>query len=419
MAVAELTDLSEAMDIAAKVDFGACTPGDRRRALKQLARLDAQLMALKADVAGAYDRQRDWAGFGFASPAVGVRETARVPMSTARQWIGLGRAMGTMPLVQQALADAEITPSHAQRMRASATRPQFADWGEAFLLEQAGVLRWKDWLTVVDRFEQCADDENQPSDPPDPDAIPDHGTVQVSELPDGGELIAHLDKVGYEEVEEVLHRIEQELFRQEWKQLVDDHGLAATPSMMTTKAQRRARALVEMARRAETAPKDGKRPLPALVIHMDPDTFDRALARLLDVEPPEPLGTPFLCELDSGRTIAPDEAIRLALHGTVRRLVYESPSHVLDYGHDVRLFKGKLREAIVHAARTCRAEGCEVRASRCEIDHVLPAADDGRTEARNGRPLCRTDHRHRTRTDPGRAPGADRAAPPPTALRRW
>ena len=92
MAVAELTDLCDAMDIAMKVDFGACGPGDRRRALKQLARLDAQMTALKAEVIGTYDGRRDWAGFGYPSPATGVRETARVPMATARQWVGLGRA---------------------------------------------------------------------------------------------------------------------------------------------------------------------------------------------------------------------------------------------------------------------------------------------------------------------------------------
>ena len=214
-------------------------------------------------------------------------------------------------------------------------------------------------------------------------------------------MIAHLDTVGYEAVEEVLHRIEQQLFRGEWKQLVDDHGLAATPSMLTSKAQRRARALVEMAHRAETAPKDGKRPLPVIVIHMDVDTFDRELGRLLHVEPPEPLGTEFRCELDSGRGIAPTEAMRHALHGTVRRLVYQSKSHVLDYGRDARLFTGALRQAIIHAARTCGAEGCETRASRCEIDHIRPFVPDGPTSAANGRPLCRTDHRHRTRTDPG------------------
>ena len=144
-----------------------------------------------------------------------------------------------------------------------------------------------------------------------------------------------------------------------------------------------------------TAPKDAKRPLPLVVIHTDLDTFNRELARVLHVEAPAPLGTERVCELDSGSSIAPNEMIRLALHGTVRRLVCDSPSHVLDYGHDVRLFTGKLRQAIIHAARTCAAPGCEVRASRCEIDHVLPAAVGGRTESGNGRPLCTSDHRAR------------------------
>ena len=68
----------------------------------------------------------------------------------------------------------------------------------------------------------------------------------------------------------------------------------------------------------------------------------------------------------------------------------------------MRLFTGMLRQAIIHAARTCAADGCEERASRCEIDHIQPvAAAGGETKASNGRPLCRTDHRHRTRTDPG------------------
>lgn len=399
--MAELTDLSQAMDLALKVDIAARTPRDRRHALRQLARLDAQLTALKASVAGAFDAERDWAGFGYASPASGIRETARVPMTTARNWVGLGRAMREMPLVAAALADGAITPSHAQRLRATASRPQFAAWGEAFLLEQASILDWKRWLTVVGRFEQCADDANQPPEPLDPDEIPDHGRVQLASLPDGGELRADLDPIGYEAVEEALHRIERELFRTEWKALVDEHGTNATPAMMTSSAQRRARALVEMAHRAMTAPADGKRPLPLIVIHVDPDTLNTELARLTGIDAPALLGTPFRCELDSGAAIAPTEMMRWALHGKVRRLVYESPSHVLDYGRDVRLFTGALRQAIIHAARTCAAPGCEVRASRCEIDHIQPAAGHGPTNAANGRPLCRTDHRHRTRSDPG------------------
>ena len=400
MAVAELTDLCDAMDIALKVDFGACEPGERRRALKQLARLDAQMTALKAEVVGTYDSRRDWAGFGHPSPATGVRETAKVPMATARQWVGLGRAARSMPRVVDALAAGTISTAHAQRLRATSRRPQFADWGEAFLLEKAGELRWKAWLTVVDTFERCADDENSP-EPTGLDTLPDHGVAHWSATPDGGVIDAVLDEVGYEAVEEVLHRIERELFQQEWQQLIDERGPGVSTSEMSPPQQRRARALVEMAHRAATAPKDGKRPLPLVTIHVDPDTFNAELARVLGVEPPPLLGTERRCELDSGAAIAPSEMIRLALHGTVRRLVYESPGHVLDYGTDVRLFRGALRQAIIHAARTCAADGCEVRASRCEIDHIRPATGGGPTAAGNGRPLCREDHRHRTRTAPG------------------
>ncbi len=392
-------DLERALDAALQVDLGSATPRDRRRAVARLGRLDAKVTALQAKVVGEFDAKKDWAGFGYPSASAGVREMAGVPAQTARRLVGLGRDLRRMPETEAALAAGTITTSHAQRLRSTATRAEFADGGEAFLLEQAGELRWRPWLKVVATFEDVVDEANQPDpacEPIDVDEPADHGTFHASATMDGlGELRGALDPVGFEAFEEALHRIERELFQQDWKRLVEEHGLAATVSIMPPPSQRRARALVEMAYRAMTAPADGKRPLPLVVIHTDVDTFNRELAGLLHVDAPAPLGTERLCELDSGTVIAPDQMIRWALHGTVRRLVYDSPSHVLDYGRDARLFTGKLREAIVHAARTCAAEGCEVRASRCEIDHVAPWVPDGRTEAANGRPLCTADHRAR------------------------
>ncbi len=399
MAVAELDDLERALDAALAVDLGSLTPRDRRRAVARLGRLDAKATALQARVVGEFDAKNDWSGVGYPSASAGVRELAKVPAQTARRLVGFGRDLRRMPETDAALAEGTITTSHAQRLRSTASRVEFADGGEAFLLEKAAGLRWRPWLTVVGRFEDVVDEANQPDPgdaPIDVDEPVDHGTFHASATMDGvGELRGTLDPVGFEAFEEALHRIERELFQQDWKRVVDEHGLAATISMMPAASRRRARALVEMAYRAMTAPADGKRPLPLIVIHTDPDTFNRELARLLHLDPPAPLGTDRMCELDSGTTVAPSEMIRLALHGTVRRLVYESPSHVLDYGRDARLFTGKLREAVVHAARTCAAEGCEVRASRCEIDHVVPWVPDGRTEAANGRPLCTADHRAR------------------------
>ena len=170
--MAKLTAVYEAMAIAVTVDFAARSQRGRRRAFTQLARLDAQLTELKAEVVGSFDGPRDRVGCDHPCTPPGVRETDKVPRITARHWVGLGRAMRSMSIVAAALADATITTTHARRLRAAASRPQFAEWGEAFLVKQASVLRWADWLGAVGLFEQCADGENQPSEPIDPEAVP-------------------------------------------------------------------------------------------------------------------------------------------------------------------------------------------------------------------------------------------------------
>jgi hypothetical protein len=45
---------------------------------------------------------------------------------------------------------------------------------------------------------------------------------------------------------------------------------------------------------------------------------------------------------------------------------------------------------------TCRAPGCQRRAEQCDIDHLIPYADGGRTEPENLISLCRFHHRLKT-----------------------
>ena len=404
MAVAEVTDLSDAMDIAVKVDFGASTPRDRRQAVASIARLESQLVALKAGVIGTFDRENDWAGYGYPSPATAVREIAKVPMRQARQSVSLARALRRMPRTAAALADGTLSTAHAMRLRVAAKRRTFAQ-GEALLVEQASALRWSEWLEVVGYWESCADDAetDDPGDPGAADRREAKARLSATKGFDGmGDIEGQLDPVGFEAFSEALRRIENELFDDEWRATKQRVGDGALPdNMPRTATQRRAAALVEMAHRAMTAPADGKRPLPLVVIHTDPDTFNRELARLIGVDAPEPLGTKRMHELASGTVIDPSAVIRAALHGEVRRLVYTTPSHVLDYGRAVRLFTGALRQAIIHAARRCVTEGCEVPASRCEIDHVIEWGDLGVTASDNGEPRCRPDHRHKSRRGPG------------------
>ena len=89
-----------------------------------------------------------------------------------------------------------------------------------------------------------------------------------------GRLDGWLDPIGNATVTEALRRIEQELFDADWQQAKAEHGDTVTADRLwRTPAQRRADALVEMAHRAATAPADGKRPGPLVIVHTDAGTF--------------------------------------------------------------------------------------------------------------------------------------------------
>ena len=75
-----------------------------------------------------------------------------------------------------------------------------------------------------------------------------------------------------------------------------------------------------------------------------------------------------------------------------------------------RCFTGLLRRVIEVRDRHCQHEsGCDVAADRCDVDHVHPHAQGGRTEQRNGKLGC---HYHNAS---GRTAAAGSGASPPTA----
>ena len=105
--------------------------------------------------------------------------------------------------------------------------------------------------------------------------------------------------------------------------LVNASHLGRTP------AQRRADALVEMAHRATTAPKDGKRPLPLVNIVCDWDTFQHELATLTGTEG-RPVTDNSTCRLLDGEPIAPHDMFHHAPTGEVRRVVFDAAGVTID-----------------------------------------------------------------------------------------
>ncbi|MDW3219199.1 MAG: DUF222 domain-containing protein [Acidimicrobiales bacterium] len=394
--VAELDDLGEAVDLALKVDFHALYADERDAAVVEIARLEAKLAALRSNAVQAYDAHLDWGREGHRSAAAGIRHRCRMYGGEAAGKVKLARALLKMPVTAAALERGDITEAHARRLMRSTSRPEFAG-AEAMLIDKAMDRSYASWHRRVTYWEQQVDearrDERDPEPPDDRETRREaHASKTVFDLT---RVDAWLDPIGGEAFREALRRIEQELFDADWQLAKADHGDAVTvDKLWRTPAQRRADALVEMAQRAMTAPPGGKRPLPLVIIHTDLDTFEHALARVIGTQAPTPLGTDRLCETDDGTVIGPTQMIEQALLGHVRRLVYESPGVILDYGRSERLFKGALRQAIQARDRHCDHLGCEIPARRCEIDHVIEWDDQGETNHRNGKARCSYHHRN-------------------------
>ena len=186
------------------------------------------------------------------------------------------------------------------------------------------------------------------------------------------------DPVGGEIVAREPHRLEEELFAGDWAEAKARVGEEVhTSDLRRSAAQRRADALVEMATRSATAPADGRRPEPLFSVLVGYETFAGPL-----------------CELAGGAMVTPDSLAYLE-SAWAERVVFDSPSRVLDVGVRRRLFSGATRRAVEVRDRECFEPSCDVPAERCQIDHVRPRAEGGPTTQANGRPACAFHNRRR------------------------
>ena len=391
---AEMAPLDGAVDTLASFDIDDFDGGRAADVLVELRRVRAKLAAVEARLVARVDGARPWADDGYLSAASWLAASDNTSLDDARGDVRLARRLRSMPATAAALAAGDITLAHARRLAtlcAPDTAAAFAE-AEEFLVGQARSMRWADFTKAAGYWLRLARDDG-----PDPDKA-DHDRRKVS-LHDGlrgtGLLSGELTPTAKATVRSALERLERELFDADWAAARAAHGDAATAAdMPRTARQRRHDALVEMARRAVTAPADGKRPQPLLSVLVGEDAFRNIL------------------ELADGTLITPATAADLLDEAVIERIVYDGPSRVIDLGHQ-RTFVGAARRAVEIVHRRCTGEGCHTRADQCEIDHILPWTWNGPTHPDNGRPQCRPHHRqhHQVATTPPRPPphaGGDR-----------
>ena len=162
-------------------------------------------------------------------------------------------------------------------------------------------------------------------------------------------------------------------------------GNVDVTELARTEAQRRADAVLEMARAAAACPPDAKRPLPTVNFLLDATTAQATA----DDQPLNPAGyREVTSRTDRGHRVNPTAIIGVGLWALIRRVVLDSKSVVIELGRTQRLFTGHARQAVILLEATCIWPGCDHPHSWCHADHLTSWSTRGPTNPDNGAPLC-------------------------------
>ena len=347
-----------------------------------------RLAAARAKLTAAWDRRQIWADDGSRSPGHRLSREATMSVTSAKAEVRRARALCTMPATSAALAAGDLSPDHVDllaRANDGSRRVLFADH-EAVLVEQCKRLRCADGAKVVEYWRCRADAEGCEDEARRRD---DGRSASVAKTIDGMvDVRAWLDPVGGAAFKSELDRLERRLY-------VDDQK----SGRVRTVCQRRADALVEMARRSRTARPGGLRPRPLISVLCGETSFTR------------------MCELANGNVLTPGQIVPLLADADVEAILFDGADRIISVSRR-RRFTGALRRAIEVRDRHCQhPSGCDEPADRCDVDHIEPYAAGGVTSQENGKLECWPHNRKKDKHDHGGVPRPFRPTTPLDQLR--
>ena len=345
--------------------------------LIQLHRLHARFEANLSRTDASFDASAEWSADGAKSAAAWISARCRLPKSVAQRSIRLGRSLRTMPATEQAWLAGDVTGDHVRMLVAASDTDGFAE-DEAQLVELARGSRWRRFCQELAYWRQLHDEDREEKRAAK--QVKDRSLHLSQSFQGAWFLDGTGDPVSGGIVDETLRLIEDELFENDWQEakvrLGRDPLLA---ELSRTKAQRRWDALVEMAVRARTAPRDGRRPAPLFTVLVG---YETVAGRV--------------CQLANGTVVTPGSLLPYLDEAHIERVVFGPASRVLDVGVRRRLFTGADRRAVqVRDLGECFHDLCDAVGDHLQIDHIQPSAAGGPTIQENGRAACGTHNRRR------------------------
>ena len=260
--------------------------------------------------------------------------------------------------------------------------------GEELLVGQAAELDFDDYVVLLANWERVADEDGAHHD-----SERTHRNRKASGSIVGNQFF--LDAVcglaqGLQ-MKEILEAIAKSEWMADWEAGLAIHGDAMAAHLMDrTDPQRRMDALLAIFLKAASGETETTGTGFTINLNVGLPAFEHHLAQAMGAKPAplDPNDPHNKCETNTGVPVDPFDMLVAATIGNVRRVVLDSTGVVVNMGRKQRLFTGPLRDAVLMHSRWCVCPGCHVPAAQCEADHVLPWANAGPTNTRNGGPLC-------------------------------
>jgi hypothetical protein len=371
---------------AALDELAGLEPADLadRDTFAELHRLSDRFEAVLTRAAGAFDSSGDWQLDKARTSAAWISNVCHRPHATTKAEIALARALRHLPHAEAAWLDGDIGAPQV-KVLARARRPATADRlaeDEAMLVGHAITMHFRHLTRLVAYWTQHADPDGE--DEKARDQHEQRNFHLSQSFQDMFYADGTFDPIDGTIVNDELSRLEKELFDADWTDA--RHRLGREPTVVDlprTPAQRRADALVEMAIRSATAPADGRRPEPLFTVVVGWETFNGRI-----------------CQLANGTVVAPGALIPWLKAAWIERIVFGSPSRVIDVGVTRRLFTGATRRALEVRDQECFHPLCDEPSGQCQGDHIVPHAAGGPTTQDNGRMACGFHNRDRNQRPP-------------------
>jgi hypothetical protein len=343
------------------------------------------LLASRAEQAGTFLAD------GHRTAKAWTRAACNWSGQQAARTVRLGRAFELLPYFATSGLAGEIGISQMHALALVATNPRVREHladSERLLVDQAKILEHDDYMILLHRWEQLADE---------------HGADQAHDRAHQNRRAAiniigekmFLDAVGGNApgviMREILERFEQIEFDDEWAAGVSRHGDGMNPSLLErTPAQRRFDALLALFRAAAGSGQMGGDDVLVNIV-VDQERLEHQMARSAGADP-EPLDPATVldrrCETERGDILHPADVLAMLFIGQMRRMILRDDGVILDYGRRQRFFTGEIRRAVLLSAVRCTWPGCDIPAPKCSADHTQPHSEGGHTCTENGGPLC-------------------------------